>query len=87
MTINEQLRQWEDERAVEIMVGTMSKIENVPHDYKNPNFKLEPFVKHIHEWKTYVSCELESAWGTFSDEQKKVIAKTLQDIADDEQWD
>ncbi|HEJ9029252.1 TPA: recombinase RecA [Serratia marcescens] len=41
----------------------------------------------VHCWRNYAPKQLRDIWHTFSDEQKKHIAFTLQTIADNEHWD
>lgn len=41
----------------------------------------------IHDWKNYASKTLIASWDNFTDEQKKVIAETLEEIAEREDWD
>lgn len=57
---------------------------NTPHDWSNPNFSNPG---RVHDWLNYVSYDLAGIWETFSDEQKKIIAANLNNIADEEHWD
>lgn len=58
---------------------------NVPDDAIEPQF-YNKFK--VHDWKNYTTDSLESAWDTFTVEQKEIIAELLQNIADEEEeWD
>ncbi|WLX93283.1 recombinase RecA [Klebsiella pneumoniae] len=41
----------------------------------------------VHNWKRYAEPELIVIWDTFSEEQKRVIALTLDEAAGKEEWD
>ncbi|MEN3260204.1 hypothetical protein AAH678_30150 [Sodalis endosymbiont of Spalangia cameroni] len=41
----------------------------------------------VHNWRNYATPQLIAIWSTFSDEQKRVIAFTLDRIAEDEHWE
>ena len=56
----------------------------IPKDWQNP--KWTEYDK-VHNWRNYASDELKNIWHTFTDEQKQVIAKALDDMADREEWD
>lgn len=55
-----------------------------PTDYKNPHWST---VDRVHNWRNYVSAELQCVWDSFSDEQKAIIAANADAIAGNEQWD
>lgn len=44
-------------------------------------------AEKVHDWRNYASEQLKNIWSTFSDEQKRVVAETLQETADKEIWD
>jgi hypothetical protein len=48
-------------------------------DWENPN--------RVHDWKNYISKELQAYWHTFTLYQKALIAKNAQELADREDWD
>lgn len=57
---------------------------NTPGDYASPDFSNPG---RCHDWLNYVTPELVAMWSDFSDDQKKVIACTLQVQADREDWE
>ncbi len=51
-------------------------------------FSQIPFyVARPHEWKNYISKELQAIWDTFTDEQKQILADNADEIASREEWD
>lgn len=54
------------------------------HDYLNPDWGQSDWV---HNWRNYVSEDLQQIWGTFTPLQKIKIARSCQAIADREDWD
>lgn len=56
----------------------------LPYDWDNPEFDN---LDLCNEWKRYASDNLKILWSTFDENQKKSIACSLQDIADNEYWD
>ncbi len=57
----------------------------VPGDELDPQWRQ--CRKTPHDWHNYVSQEVRAIWNTFNDEQKGVLAKCFDDIANDEEWD
>jgi len=53
-------------------------------DWSNP---LWMESNPVHCWRNYAPKQLRDIWHSFSDNQKKHIAFTLQIIADNEHWD
>lgn len=53
-------------------------------DWAKPNWTEK---NPVHNWRNYATPPLRRIWHTFTDEQKQVIAFTLQTAADAEQWD
>ncbi|HAS0916543.1 TPA: hypothetical protein I3529_003573 [Enterobacter asburiae] len=53
-------------------------------DWAKPHWAEED---PVHNWRNYAPPPLRRIWQTFTDEQKRVIAFTLQTVADAEQWD
>lgn len=41
----------------------------------------------VHNWKNYISEELRSIWGTFSQMQRIIIAENALALADNEDWE
>lgn len=54
------------------------------HEYISPKWGSG---SKVHNWKRYAEPELIAIWDTFSEEQQKVIALTLEAVADREEWD
>lgn len=59
-------------------------MENLPIDWQEPNWKE---YSKVHNWRNYVSYEIEKMWDDFSIAQKIALAKNFQNIADQEEWD
>lgn len=59
-------------------------MNNTPSDWANPDWYN---IEKCHDWKRYVSGELEDEWKYFSGEQKKILARCFQGLADKEEWD
>lgn len=55
-----------------------------PRDYANPDFTD---YDAVHNWRNYIGDELRAIWATFSDEQKRVIARQANITAEAEDWD
>ena len=56
-------------------------MNNVPSDWKNPNFDIKG-SEYCHEWRKYVTSEVQELWCTFNDEQKQALAQDYNGIAD-----
>ncbi|MEN6731678.1 recombinase RecA [Klebsiella pneumoniae] len=54
------------------------------HEYISPKWDSG---SKVHNWLNYATPELIAIWDTFSDEQKRVIAMTLDAAANREEWD
>lgn len=78
----------------EVILALLDKIEennsdfvpekNTPADFINPNWKNK---NRVHEWKNYVSEEVQDIWHSFSLEQKATLALQAYDQASNEDWD
>ena len=53
-------------------------------NYLNPDWKA---AEMVHDWRNYISDELIAIWDTFTDEQKRLIAKSADDAAGKEEWE
>lgn len=54
------------------------------HEYISPKWGAG---NKVHNWTLYAEPELIAIWDTFSEEQKRVIALTLDECASREEWD
>lgn len=64
----------------------MSNIKNIfdiPRDFNNPNWNEK---EKAHDWKNYVTPEVEKLWYTFNMRQRELLAINFQNIANDEEW-
>lgn len=43
--------------------------------------------KHVHDWEAYAGPELRAMWSTLTLEVRVAIVKSLQEVADNEEWD
>lgn len=78
----------------QIVLALLDKIEennstfvpekNVPEDFINPDWKNK---ERVHEWKNYVSNEIQNIWHSFNLEQKATIALQAREQASQEDWD
>lgn len=78
----------------EIILALLDKIEenntnfiidkNVPKDFINPDWKN---LGRVHEWKNYISSEVQNIWHSFNVEQKATLALQAQEQASNEDWD
>lgn len=55
-----------------------------PKDWQNPDWDN---CGKVHEWKNYASPWLREYWSALSDEGKKCVSATLDDIAASEEWE
>lgn len=55
-----------------------------PEDYLSPDWENK---RKVHDWKNYASHSLIGMWDNFTQEQKRVIAQSLQEAADREEWE
>jgi hypothetical protein len=55
-----------------------------PRDWKDPAWDCSGLV---HEWKNYVSEEVQKLWSTFTDAQKKALARQSYERASLEECD
>jgi hypothetical protein len=66
---------------------------DVPPDYQNPDWKRRFTMGRyntedkVHNWRNHVPESVVSIWGTFTDEQKRVLAETYNAVAINEEWD
>ena len=67
------------------VTSNMNKIE-APYCGNPLNPKFED-AERVHDWRNYVSENLRAIWGTFTDDQKYIIAESFDRIADREEWD
>lgn len=63
-------------------MGYKKMKNNVPKDYKNPEWKNPG---RVHEWKNHVGDEIRKLWNTFTNDQKAAIAYEMQLNADAEE--
>ncbi|ADX88081.1 hypothetical protein TUST1-10_00170 [Vibrio phage ICP1_2004_A] len=59
-------------------------MHNIHYEYLKPSWKN---CHTCHDWKNYVTGDLQKEWDNFTDKQKIVIGQSLQEIADREEWD
>lgn len=57
---------------------------DTPDDWENPDWFN---ISKCHDWKRYVSGELEDEWRHFTKEQKQMLARSFQKRADAEEWE
>jgi hypothetical protein len=49
-----------------------------------PNWKNK---QKVHDWRNYISQELQEMWDTFTYKQKEAIARNADEQASNEHWD
>lgn len=67
------------QRAIERAMNDASCL-----DWENPEWASGG---KVHNWHNYASEALQLIWKTFTPEQKKIIASTLDECASNEYWD
>jgi hypothetical protein len=55
-----------------------------PDDWQNPEWGA---IQKCHNWRRYISEDLQGLWPELSGRQRLIIAANAQDIADVEHWD
>lgn len=55
-----------------------------PSDWREPDWAAGG---KVHNWRNYVSEEVQSLWPSFAIEQRLALAKNAQQIADAEEWE
>jgi len=55
-----------------------------PRDHETPDWES---AGRVHEWKNYASDDLRKTWPEFSARHRAIISASLQDAADQEEWD
>ncbi len=62
----------------------MFNIADTPSDWQSPEWDEED---KVHNWRNYISEEVQEMWDTFTDVQKQALARQAQSEADNEDWD
>lgn len=62
----------------------MGQTRLAPFDWDDPDWK-DP--DRVHNWKNYAGDWLKEVWPSLSQEQKKAVASSLDDIAAREDWE
>jgi hypothetical protein len=65
--------------------GELVKVRGVK-GHLDPSWEKCDFDK-VHEWRRYVSDEVQKIWHTFTPSQKAVLALQAQDQASQEEWE
>lgn len=55
-----------------------------PDDFENPDWTS---AGKVHEWKNYVTQEVQQLWPTFSSELRAALARQSEAMAGLEEWD
>lgn len=58
--------------------------DDLPNDWEHPKWNVE---SRVHNWRNYVSSDVQRIWETFTPEQKHFLAVLFQDMANNEEWD
>ena len=59
-------------------------MEEAPKDWESPIWKD---AGRVHEWKNYISEEIQGIWDTFTVSQKQAIARGADELSGLEEWD
>lgn len=59
-------------------------MENTPKDWDLPDWDS---AEKVHDWRNYVTLEVQELWPTFTAEQKQALARQAAEIASNEEWD
>jgi hypothetical protein len=57
---------------------------STPFDWRNPDWGN---TSSVHDWRNYINDDLREAWGTFTEEQQRLIRDNADEIAAREEWD
>jgi hypothetical protein len=57
---------------------------NTPRDYREPEWTR---TDRVHNWRNYISEEVQVAWPTFTPEQQAMLARQAEEQASREEWD
>ena len=60
------------------------KYRHIPEDWQSPDWQHKD---RVHEWKNYVTKEVEKIWDTLPDNAKMVFAESYQEVANKEEWE
>jgi hypothetical protein len=52
--------------------------------YQNPDWDAG---SHVHNWRNYISDEVQAMWLTFTPEQRAALGRQAQTQAENEEWD
>lgn len=55
-----------------------------PPDYQSPDWLT---VGRVHDWKNYITSDVQEMWSTFTDGQKAAIARNADEYASREVWE
>lgn len=53
-------------------------------ELRDPRFS---WATAVHDWRNYVSDELRAIWDTFTDEQRRVLHRCFDAMAEAEEWE
>lgn len=62
-------------------------MKNTPLDYISPDWEKTGLRDKVHNWRNYVSIDLQCIWCSLDDNIKKILAENFNDIASQEEWD
>lgn len=62
----------------------MSKYTELPGDWEDPEWGR---LDKCHEWKRYISKDIEEMWPELPEKLKKALAIQANEIAEREEWD
>jgi len=62
----------------------MSEQKIPPRDYLQPEWHWR---QSVHNWRNYISEEVQAMWLTFTPEQRAALARNADEIAGREEWD
>jgi hypothetical protein len=71
-------------RGPRIKVEGATDYQWVPADWADPEWEN---ATKVHDWLNHVPEHIQAIWPTFSDEQKKAIARWAEESASNEHWD
>lgn len=57
---------------------------DLPTDWREPEWGT---YDKVHGWRNYITDEVQALWPTFTDEQKRALARQAWTAADNEEWD
>ena len=57
---------------------------DTPRDWESPDWND---TNRVHNWKNHITSEIKAMWGSFTDAQKKALARQAEACSAAEDWE